>query len=110
MNNTNKTDKKQNKNITDKIFNKEVVKKTTVATFIGIVPGSFIFVGAYLVANRLKTNYQEYKLTNPETNFNQWFKNYGYTDMKVYAYENFREFKVQIGKFKEKTKTIKKCK
>lgn len=106
MQNTNNT--RQRKNIKDKIFNKEVVKKTTVATFIGVVPGSFIFVGAYLVANRLKNNYSEYKLTNPEINFNEWFKRYGYADMKGYAYENFKDLRVQIRKIKEKTKITKK--
>lgn len=87
------------KNI-QKLFNKETVKKTTVATFLGVVPGSFLIIGAYLVANRLKSNYAQYKTENPEVGFHQWFKMYGYGDMRGYAYENYEEFKDKISKIK----------
>lgn len=49
-----------------------------------------------MVINKLKTNFNDYKVENPDIKFKTWFKQNGCKEIAYYANENYNGLKTKI--------------
>lgn len=75
---------------------KSTVKNTTVATFLGLVPGALLLAGVYLLTKKIRRDYKLYKEENPDATFKPWFKEEAYPRMLGSAKSNYEILRARI--------------